>query len=110
MDAEKLHVLSKRGINIEVYVGKCDTIINALSVKEFFVPFASVYFIKRVGHILKWMHPLDEAAVLKRLHEPSPRAFFLFFYTTHCSQCKIAHARIERVMQNRTFAVGLFDM
>jgi hypothetical protein len=52
-DAEKLHALSKRGINIEVYVGECDTIINSLSVKEFFVPFASVYYLKRVGHILK---------------------------------------------------------
>lgn len=51
------------------------------------------------------MQPLDEAAVLKRLHEPSPRAFFLLFYTTHCSQCKIARARIERVMQNGTFEV-----
>jgi len=54
------------------------------------------------------MQPLDEAAVLKRLHEPSPRAFFLLFYTTQCSQCKIAHARIERVMQKGTFDVDFF--
>ena len=54
------------------------------------------------------MHDLDEAAVFKRLREPSPRAFFLLFYTTHCSQCKIARARIERVIQNGTFEVDFF--
>lgn len=51
------------------------------------------------------MHDLDEAAVFKRLQATSPRAFFLLFYTTHCSQCKIARTRIERVMQNGTFEV-----
>lgn len=50
---EHLHVLKERGINIEVYVGECDTIINAMAVKEFFVPYAMVYYFKRVGHILK---------------------------------------------------------
>jgi len=54
------------------------------------------------------MQPLDEASVLKRLHEPSPRAFFLLFYTTHCTQCKIARARVERVMQKGTFDVDFF--
>ena len=54
------------------------------------------------------MQSLDEAAVLKRLQEPSPRAFFLLFYTTQCSQCKIAHARIERIMQKNTFEVDFF--
>lgn len=54
------------------------------------------------------MQCLDEASVLKRLHEPSPRAFFLLFYTTQCSQCKIAHARVERVMQNGIFEVDFF--
>jgi len=48
-----LQALKERGVNIEVYVGECDTIINALHVKDFFVPFASVYYFKRVGHILK---------------------------------------------------------
>ena len=52
-DKERLHALKERGITIEVYVGECDTIINALHVKDFFVPYASVYYIKRVGHILK---------------------------------------------------------
>lgn len=54
------------------------------------------------------MQPLDEAAVFKRLQEPSPRAFFLLFHTTHCTQCKIARARIERVIQNGTFEVDFF--
>lgn len=54
------------------------------------------------------MQPLDESAVFKHLAEPSPRAFFLLFYTTHCTQCKIARARIERVIQNGTFEVDFF--
>jgi len=48
-----LKALKERGINIEVYVGECDTIINAMAVKEFFVPYVTVYYFKRVGHILK---------------------------------------------------------
>ena len=52
-DAEKLQKIKERGITIEVYLGECDTIINAFTCKDFFVPFASVYYIKRVGHILK---------------------------------------------------------
>lgn len=54
------------------------------------------------------MQSLDEAAVFKHLYEPSPRAFFLLFYTTHCAQCKIAHERIERVIQNGSFEVDFF--
>lgn len=48
-----LHALKERGMNIEIYVGEQDAIINATAVKEFFVPYASVYYFKRVGHILK---------------------------------------------------------
>jgi pimeloyl-ACP methyl ester carboxylesterase len=50
---EHLRALKERGVNIEIYVGEKDTIINSISVKDFFVPFASVYYLKRVGHILK---------------------------------------------------------
>ena len=50
---EKLQRLCDRNISIEVYVGEQDAIINALHVKEFFVPYATVYYIKSVGHILK---------------------------------------------------------
>jgi len=52
-DEERLRSLKEQGVNIEVYVGECDTIINSLHVKNFFVPYASVYYLKRVGHILK---------------------------------------------------------
>lgn len=52
-DKEKLQILCNKNITIEVYLGEKDTIINALHVKDFFVPFASVYYFKRVGHILK---------------------------------------------------------
>jgi len=54
------------------------------------------------------MQPLDEDAVFKRLQAPSPHAFFLLLYTTHCTQCKIARARIERVMQEGNFEVDFF--
>lgn len=47
-----LQALKERGVNIEVYVGEQDAIINATAVKEFFVPYSSVYYFKRVGHIL----------------------------------------------------------
>lgn len=50
---ERLRALKERGINIEVYVGEQDAIINAMAVKDFFVPYATVYYFKRVGHILK---------------------------------------------------------
>lgn len=52
-DTEKLRALKEQGVAIEVYVGECDAIINPISVKDFFVPFASVYYLKRVGHILQ---------------------------------------------------------
>ena len=52
-DEAQLRSLKEKGITIEVYVGECDTIIDAINVKDFFVPYASVYYFKRVGHILK---------------------------------------------------------
>lgn len=52
-DEAALKALKERGITIEVYVGECDTIIDAMTVKAFFVPYATVYYLKRVGHILK---------------------------------------------------------
>ena len=52
-DEAALKALKERGINIEVCVGEKDAIINAMAVKEFFVPYATVYYFKRVGHILK---------------------------------------------------------
>jgi len=52
-DTAKLSVLQAKGINIEVYVGEKDAIINPLHVKDFFVEYTTVYYFKRVGHILK---------------------------------------------------------
>ena len=52
-DETHLQTLKERSINIEVYVSEQDAIINALHVKDFFAPFASIYYFKRVGHILK---------------------------------------------------------
>lgn len=52
-DANKLHILKERGVHIEVYLGEQDRIINPLNVKEFFLPYATVYYFKNVGHLLK---------------------------------------------------------
>ena len=52
-EKEKLQILQKRGIQIEVYLGEKDNIINSLSVREFFGPFSTIYYFKNVGHLLK---------------------------------------------------------
>ena len=49
---ERLQALLDRGIKIEVYVGADDKIVDAQKIKEFFVEYATVYFIKNAGHIL----------------------------------------------------------
>jgi len=41
-----------RGINIEVYLGEKDSIINTNVAKEFFLPFATTYYIKNANHFL----------------------------------------------------------
>jgi len=51
-DREKLKDIKKRGIEVEVYLGEKDKIIDALHVKEFFQEFATVYYIKNKGHAL----------------------------------------------------------
>lgn len=51
-DINKLTELKKRGIQIEVYLGADDNIVNSLHVKEFFQEFATVYYIKNKGHVL----------------------------------------------------------
>jgi hypothetical protein len=50
---EKLQSLIDRNINIEVYLGSDDEIIDAQAVQSFFNEYATVYYIKNVGHILK---------------------------------------------------------
>ncbi len=49
---EKLKQLANRGTKIEVYLGDEDRIINSTKAKDFFIKYATVYYIKEVGHIL----------------------------------------------------------
>ena len=50
---ELLGEIAERGIRIEVYLGGSDAIIDAEGAREFFKPFATVYFIKRANHFLQ---------------------------------------------------------
>ena len=52
-NAKKLKLLFDKGVDIEVFLGEKDKIINPDSVLDFFTPYASVYYIKSVGHLLK---------------------------------------------------------
>ena len=49
---EKLQKLLEKGTKIEVYLGANDKIVETLSAKDFFVNFATVYYIKEKGHLL----------------------------------------------------------
>lgn len=49
---EKLQKLLDKGTKIEVYLGAKDKIIDASYVKDFFVNFATVYYMKEKGHLL----------------------------------------------------------
>lgn len=51
-DIDKIKEIKKRGIEIEVYLGEKDKIINAEETKNFFQEFATIYYIKDKGHIL----------------------------------------------------------
>jgi hypothetical protein len=51
-DEQKLENLVNRGVNIEVYLGVEDKIIDSSKAKEFFTKYATVYYIKDAGHIL----------------------------------------------------------
>jgi hypothetical protein len=50
---EDLKILSERGVEIEVYLGELDKIIESHHGKDFFQPYSTIYTIKNVGHILK---------------------------------------------------------
>ncbi len=43
----------KKDLFIEVYLGEKDKIVDSKEAMEFFKEFATVYFIKKVGHILR---------------------------------------------------------
>jgi predicted esterase len=49
---EKLQELVDKGVKIEVYLGADDKIVEAVKAKELFIKYATVYYIKGVGHIL----------------------------------------------------------
>lgn len=49
---EELRLLKDRGIEIEVYLGKEDKIINVDKAKEFFLPYTTTYMINNAGHTL----------------------------------------------------------
>lgn len=49
---ENLQKVVDKGTKIVVYLGAEDKIIDALKAKEFFSSYATVYYIKNIGHIL----------------------------------------------------------
>ena len=51
-DKKKLVRLKEKGVNIEVYLGSKDKIIDSSKALEFFRPFGDIYFIKDKRHIL----------------------------------------------------------
>ncbi len=51
-EREKLENLIKRGVKIEVYLGEYDKIVDSNFNYTLFKEYATIYYIKRVGHIL----------------------------------------------------------
>ena len=49
----ELKRLQDRGIQIEVYLGSDDKIVDTQAVKEFFLPYATTYLINGAGHTLQ---------------------------------------------------------
>lgn len=49
----KLKELLSKGVKIEVYLGGNDKIIDSFKASTFFKKYATVYYIKNTGHILK---------------------------------------------------------
>ena len=52
-EENKIQVLSKKGIDIEVYLGGKDKIIDSAKAFDFFTPYARVHLIKEAGHFLR---------------------------------------------------------
>ena len=52
-DSSKLQELVQSGVNVEVYLGSEDKIIDVQGAKEFFLPFATTYLIKSANHFLQ---------------------------------------------------------
>jgi len=51
-DEEKLKILINRGIDIEVFVGGMDKIVDTEKCLDFFSKICTVYLIKNAGHLL----------------------------------------------------------
>jgi len=51
-DKNKLDILAKRNILLEVYLGVKDSIINTNITKDFFMPYGDIYMINNASHIL----------------------------------------------------------
>ncbi len=51
-DEKKLQELVNRGTRVEVFLGSEDKIIDSNKAKDFFVEYATVYYLKGKGHIL----------------------------------------------------------
>ena len=49
---EEFKLLEEKGVNIEVYIGERDKIIDAQAAFNFFSKVATVYFFKKRGHLL----------------------------------------------------------
>ncbi|NPA04036.1 MAG: pimelyl-ACP methyl ester esterase BioV [Epsilonproteobacteria bacterium] len=49
----ELKKLKEKGVEIEVFLGELDKIINPQEAYNFFKPFGIVYYIKGVGHLLR---------------------------------------------------------
>ena len=52
-DRDKIQEIIKRGVTIEVFMGDEDKIVNSNKSRAFFSEFATLYYIKGVGHLLK---------------------------------------------------------
>lgn len=50
---DKLRALRERGVEIELYLGSDDKIIDSKKAKAFFLPYATTYIINHAGHTLQ---------------------------------------------------------
>ena len=52
-DVEKLKAIVSSGVQVEVYLGSEDKIIDVMGAKEFFLPYATTYLINGANHFLQ---------------------------------------------------------
>lgn len=51
-EAQEVQALVEKGTRLEVFLGGNDAIIDAAGAREFFRPYATVYWVKEGGHLL----------------------------------------------------------